>query len=143
MTAPRPRPVWCPHDTRRLAEEAARVEPKPRLREWLWAPALIAAAILSGLVTAPHAKADGQLSTREAEYTARYGPTMVCQTIAAFPSVDGVLGVASVIMDDGFTADSTADIINASVLVYCDQYFPLLQAIGSKARAGDSKGMAV
>ena len=142
MTAPRLRPVWCPHDTRKLAEEAARVEPKPKLREWVWAPLLVAAAILSGLITAPDAKADGQLSAREAEYTARYGPTMVCQTIAAFPTTDGILGVAAVIMDDGFTADSTADIINASVLVYCDRYFPLLQAIGSRARAqGD--GMAV
>ncbi|WAY18433.1 hypothetical protein OF855_24665 [Mycolicibacterium fortuitum] len=129
------RPVWCPHDTRR--------QPKPKLREWLWCPLLIGAAILSGLYTAPHARADGYLTPGEAQYTARYGPTMVCQTIAAFPSSDGVMGVAAVIMDDGFTADSTADIINASVLVYCDQYFPLLQAIGSKARAGDSKGMAV
>ncbi|WP_165608659.1 hypothetical protein [Mycolicibacterium conceptionense] len=42
MTAPRPRPVWCPHDTRR--------QPKPKLREWLWVPALVFLAIaLPGL----------------------------------------------------------------------------------------------
>lgn len=50
MNAPRPRPVWCPHDTRKLAEDAARVEPKPRLRDWLWCPVLVFLSIaLPGL----------------------------------------------------------------------------------------------
>lgn len=134
MTAPRPRPVWCPHDTRKLAEDAQRVEPKPRLREWIWAPLLVAAAILSGLITAPHAKADGYLSPGEALYVADYG-WAVCQTIADHPSTGGVLGVVKGVMTTGgFTADNAVDVVNASVQGQCPEWWPLLQRIGRQAR---------
>lgn len=134
MNAPRPRPVWCPHDTRRLVEDAARVEPKPRLREWVWAPALIFAAILSGLITAPHAKADGYLSTGEADYVNNYG-YIICDTIATRPTAAGVLGVVKGVMTTGgFTADNAVDVVNASVQGQCDEWWPLLQRIGRQAR---------
>lgn len=142
MNAPRPRPVWCPHDTRKLAEDAARVEPKPRLREWIWAPLAIAAAILSGLITAPHAKADGYLSPGEALYVADYG-SIVCQTIAKHPSTAGVYGVVQGVATTGhFALDDAVDVVNASVQSQCDQWWPLLQVAGAQARQS-SKGMAV
>lgn len=128
------RPVWCPHDTRKLAEDAQRVEPKPRLREWLWAPLLVAAAILSGLITAPHAKADGYLSTGEADYVTNYG-YIICDTIASHPTTAGVVGVLKGVMSTGgFTADNAVDVVNASVAGQCDEWFPLLQRIGRQAR---------
>ncbi|MGV0785189.1 hypothetical protein [Mycolicibacterium sp. XJ775] len=134
MTAPRPRPVWCPHDTRRLVEDAARVEPKPRLRDWLWAPLAIAAAILSGLITAPDAKADGYLSSTEAAYVSNYG-YIICDTIATRPTAAGVLGVVKGVMTTGgFTADNAVDVVNASVQGQCDEWWPLLQRIGRQAR---------
>ncbi|OBA94639.1 hypothetical protein A5668_09045 [Mycolicibacterium fortuitum] len=122
------------HDTRRLVEDAQRVEPKPRLRDWLWAPILIAAAILSGLVTAPHAKADGYLSTGEADYVNNYG-YIICDTIATRPTAAGVLGVVKGVMTTGgFTADNAVDVVNASVQGQCDEWWPLLQRIGRQAR---------
>lgn len=134
MNAPRPHPVWCPNDTRKLAEKAEQVQPKPKLREWLWAPALIFAAILSGLVTAPDAKADGQLSPTEAAYVANYSH-IVCQVIADNPSVPGVYGVVKGVMTTGgFTADNAVDVVNASVQGQCDEWWPLLQRIGRQAR---------
>lgn len=134
MTAPRPRPVWCPHDTRR--------QPKPKLREWLWCPLLIGAAILSGLITAPHAKADGYLSPGEALYVADYG-NIVCQTIAKYPTPGGVYGVVQGVANTGkFALDDAVDVVNASVLTWCDQWWQLLQVAGQQARNA-GKGMAV
>jgi hypothetical protein len=42
------------------------------------------------------------------------------------------------IVEDGYPLDSAVDIVNASVYLYCDQYMPILQAIGRAARAGGS-----
>lgn len=134
MTAPRSRPVWCPHDTRKLIEDTRRVEAKPKLREWLFAPILIAAAILSGLYTAPHARADGYLSTGEADYVNNYG-YIICDTIATRPTAAGVLGVVKGVMTTGgFTADNAVDVVNASVQGQCDEWWPLLQRISLQAR---------
>lgn len=134
--------MWCPHDTRKLAEEAAKVEPKPRLRDWLWAPALIFAAILSGLITAPHAKADGYLSPGETMYVADYAD-IVCATIAKYPTTGGVYGVVQGVANTGhFALDDAVDVVNASVASHCDQWWPLLQLAGQQARNAD-KGMAV
>ncbi|WP_019342946.1 hypothetical protein [Mycolicibacterium conceptionense] len=142
MNAPRPHPVWCPNDTRKLAEKAEQVQPKPKLREWLWAPALIFAAILSGLVTAPDAKADGQLSPTEAAYVANYSH-IVCQVIADNPSVPGVYGVVAGVADTGkFAAEDAVDVVNASVLVSCAEWWPLLEAAGAQARAAE-RGVAL
>lgn len=128
------RPVWCPHDTRKLAAKAEQVQPKPKLREWIWAPVLVFLAILSGLITAPNAKADGYLSTGEADYVTNYG-YIICDTIAAHPTATGVLGVVKGVMTTGgFTADNAVDVVNASVQSGCDEWWPLLQRIGRQAR---------
>ncbi|CQD15855.1 MULTISPECIES: hypothetical protein [Mycolicibacterium] len=110
------------------------MNPKPKLREWLWAPLLIFAAILSGLYTAPHAKADGYLSPGEADYVNNYG-YIICDTIATRPTATGVLGVVKGVMTTGgFTADNAVDVVNASVQGQCDEWWPLLQRIGRQAR---------
>ncbi len=95
----------------------------------------VAALILAApLAVASKASADGVLSDSEYAYVEAYGAGAVCPTIAAYPSTAGVMGVASAIMQDGFTADSSVDIINASVATYCPRYWPLLQSIGAEAR---------
>jgi hypothetical protein len=62
----------------------------------------------------------------------------VCKTITAYPSEAGVAGVLQGVMSDGFGPVDAANIVNASVAVYCPQWWALLQAIGDRARAQDS-----
>ncbi|MGV0805775.1 hypothetical protein [Mycolicibacterium setense] len=138
MTAPRPRPVWCPHDTRKLAEEAARVEPKPKLRDWLWAPVLVFLAILSGLITAPHAKADPV-----DDATAKYGVPVVCETLDLYPTADGVAGVVIALVEDGYTPGQSAGIIARSVIVFCPEHRPAVEAFVAKYAPQAGRGMAV
>lgn len=52
------RPIWTPADAAKVAEDAKKHKPV-RLRDWIWAPALIAVGMLApGLATAPAAHAD-------------------------------------------------------------------------------------
>ena len=95
--------------------------------------ALIAAA------TMPVARADGYLSNAEQAYVDAYGAIAICPVIARYPSEAGVMGVASAIMDEGWSADSTADIVNAAVVQHCPRFWPLLQAIGRAARANNGQ----
>lgn len=80
------------------------------------------------------ARADGMLSTDEQVYVEMYGGA-VCSTLDEYPSYGGVLGVAEAITEDGFALDDAVDIVNSSVSTYCDEHWPLLQAIGRAARA--------
>lgn len=98
---------------------------------------LLSASALLGaaLYFASPARADGYLSTDEQVYVEMHGGA-VCTTLAEYPSYGGVLGIAEAISEDGFAPDDAVDVINESVLNYCDQYWPLLQAIGKAARAG-------
>jgi hypothetical protein len=80
------------------------------------------------------ARADGYISDTECAYINTYGASAVCATISQFPTEAGVMGVAQGIIQDGFTADSAVDIVNASVSEFCPSHWPLLQAIGAKAR---------
>ena len=82
------------------------------------------------------ARADGVLDADEEAYIQLYGEGAVCTTIAEYPSPSGVLGVMQAIIEDGYAPDSAVDIVNGSVYAYCDQYWPILQAIGRAARAG-------
>ncbi|MEW2483607.1 hypothetical protein AB0876_28875 [Mycobacterium sp. NPDC049093] len=142
MTAPRPRPVWCPHDTRRLVEDAQRVEPKPRLRDWVFAPLLIASLALIPLLNPPHAKADGYLTPGETLYVNDYG-WIICDTIATYPTTGGVYGVVQGVANTGhFALDDAVDVVNATVSSQCSQWWPLLQLAGQQARNA-GKGMAV
>lgn len=82
------------------------------------------------------AKADGVLDADEEAYIQLYGEHAICATVSEFPSPSGVLGVMQAIVKDGYPLDSAVDIMNASVYLYCDQYMPILDAIGRAARAG-------
>lgn len=98
---------------------------------------LMAASALLGAATyfASPARADGTIDADEQAYVEMYGETAICPTIAEYPSVGGVMGIAEAITEDGYSPDSSVDIINASVSAYCDEYWPLLKAIGRAARA--------
>lgn len=102
---------------------------------------LLIAAGLGALLVAGTgvAKADGVLSNAEKAYVQAYH-NAICWTLDDYPSVGGVMGIASVIIDDGFSGDDAADIVNASVAGWCPRHWPLLVAIGEAARgqqAGD------
>lgn len=86
------------------------------------------------LLNMPAAHADGQLNSVEIAYVNTYGPT-ICQVLDEYPSIEGVHGIGDVIInEDGFTPDSAADIVNASVLAFCPSHWGLLVAIGTAAR---------
>lgn len=138
MTAPRPRPVWCPHDTRKLAGDAARVEPKPRLRDWLWAPLLIASLALIPLATAPHAKANP-----ETDAVVTYATT-ICQRLDNTPGADAVADMVNVFIRDGYTTGQAVNIVTKSVIAFCDNHIPDVQAfVDQYGTNTQGKGMAV
>jgi hypothetical protein len=83
------------------------------------------------------ARADGYLTDDEAVFTELYGEGAVCKTITEYRSMSGVLAVAEVIVEQGFTPDAAVDIVNASVEVYCPEHWSLLVAIGKAARAAN------
>jgi hypothetical protein len=101
---------------------------------------LMATSALLGaaMYFASPARADGVLDADEEAYIQLYGEHAICSTVSEFPSPSGVLGVMEAIVEDGYPLDSAVDIVNASVYLYCDQYMPILQAIGRAARAGGS-----
>lgn len=97
------------------------------------AAALVVAG--TGIAAATEAKADGYLSGRESAYVVNYSQ-IVCDTIANHPSLPGVVGVARGVMTTGgFTGDDAVDVVNASVLTSCDEWWPLLEAVGAQFRA--------
>lgn len=102
---------------------------------------MAAGAVLAGTGIG-YARADGVVSDAEFAYINTYGAGAVCATIDEFPTQAGVFGVGQGIIDDGFTADSAVDIINASVAAFCPQHWPLLQAIGAQARGETSRFVA-
>jgi hypothetical protein len=92
--------------------------------------------LAAAVVTMPAAKAD-PLNDTQTAYVLAYH-SAVCKTITAYPSEAGVAGVLSGVMDDGFGPVDAAEIVNASVAGWCPSWWPLLQAIGDRARAADS-----
>lgn len=93
------------------------------------------------VLCASPAKADGHLDSSEADYVLMYGEGAICPVIDQYHSPAGVTGVMRGIMKDGFTADSSVDIINAAVEEFCPRNWPLLVAIGKAAR-GETAGTA-
>lgn len=83
------------------------------------------------------ARADGTLNEDEAAYVSLYGDGAVCATLDDYSSASGVVGIVSAITEDGYTADSAVDIVNASVWAFCPRHWPLLQATGRAARAAN------
>jgi hypothetical protein len=96
----------------------------------------------AGIATIPTARADGHLSDTEKAYVLTYH-NAVCKTLTKYPSEPGVAGVLAGVMGDGFAPGDAADIVNASVAVYCPQWWPLLQAVGDAARASDDSNAYV
>lgn len=92
------------------------------LREWLWAPLLLAVAILSGLITAPTAQAD---PVRDA--VANYG-LIVCEVLDEYPTVDGVVGVLTALVEDGYAPGQAGNIVFKSVVAFCDNHLPVVKA---------------
>lgn len=97
-------------------------------------PAIVIAASPLLIIPVGIARADGVIDDTEYAYISTWGPVAICPVIDEYPSAAGVVGVMRGIMDDGMTADSAVDIINASVHQYCPRHWSLLQAIGRAAR---------
>lgn len=116
---------------------------RPRAAKRINRVLAVTAGLLLAATTTATAKADGYLSDAEAAYVHTFGASAICPTIAAYPSVPGVLGVAQAIIDDGWSPDSAADIVNAAVGQYCPRFWPLLVAIGNAARADQTAGYLV
>lgn len=91
--------------------------------------------------TIPPAHAD-TLTTAESNFVVQYGETVVCPTIAKYPSIGGVIGVVKGVMDQGFSAAEAVEITNASVATYCPEHWKLLQDTGAYFRA-QQKGQLV
>lgn len=92
----------------------------------------------AALYFASPARADGTLDAEEDAFVQLYGEGAICSTLDDYPSVGGVIGIAQAIVEKGYEPDSAVDIINASVWLYCDQYWPLLEAVGKAARASQA-----
>lgn len=94
--------------------------------------ALLAAASM------PVARADNLTNTERA-YIGMYHDA-ICLTLDSHPSYAGVMGIATVIMeDDGFSPDAAARIINTAVEGWCYRHWPMLVAIGNAARANNGQ----
>ncbi|MFV8301249.1 hypothetical protein ACNQP7_31620 [Mycolicibacterium fortuitum] len=104
-------------------------------RKILAASAAVLVVAGTGIAAATEARADGYLSGRESAYVVNYS-NIVCDTIANHPSLPGVVGVARGVMTTGgFTGDDAVDVVNASVLTSCPEWWPLLEAVGAQFRA--------
>lgn len=90
----------------------------------------------------PVARADS-LTTKELAYITQYGETVVCQSIAAHPTIPGVVGVVEGVVAQGFSAKEAVDITNASVATICPTFWPPLQRTGAAFRAADKGGQLV
>jgi len=99
---------------------------------------LMAASAMLGAATyfASPARADGTVDEDEAVFVEVYGQGAICTTLDDYPTAAGVVGISNAIVEQGYTRDSSVDILNASVMLYCDQHWPLLVAVGKAARAG-------
>jgi hypothetical protein len=99
---------------------------------------LLAAAV----ATMPAARADGVISDMEAAYIAAYHGA-VCGVLDEYPTAAGVVGIMRGIQDDGLSADSAVDVINASVDGFCSRHWPLLVRIGREARGENTISQVV
>lgn len=95
---------------------------------------------MAGLVTIPPAHAD-TLTTAESAYVQQYGAA-VCQALDKYHTISGVVGVVKGVVNSGFTAEQAVDVVNASVALYCDRNWALLQQTGTYFR-NQAKGQSV
>lgn len=98
------------------------------MRKFVITVVTVAAAIIT--VAMPTARADpNQLDPEEVSYMDQYGAE-ICGVIEMNPTPKNVIDVGVRIMGDGFDAESTVDILNYSVAIYCEQWGPLLDETG-------------
>lgn len=107
-----------------------------KTRDWIWAPAMIAAGMLTAGALAPDAKADGHLTGTELVYAATHGTTAICPVIDKYPQPDGVLGVVDGITLDNFTQDDAFDIVAAAVWRFCPDHWLLVVDAFEQSAAG-------
>ncbi|MCT7364027.1 hypothetical protein [Mycolicibacterium llatzerense] len=89
-----------------------------------------------GFFNIPAAHADS-LTAKEYSFVTEYGQSVICPTVAKYHSINGVVGVAKGVMDQGFSAAEAVEITNASVATYCPEHWKLLQDTGAYFRAQD------
>jgi len=88
----------------------------------------------------PVARAD-TLTPTESAYVQAYGGD-VCAALDKYHTISGVVSVVKGVVNSGFTAAESVDIVNASVARYCDRNWPLLQQTGAYFR-DQNKGVRV
>ena len=79
--------------------------------------------------TAP-AKAD----VSEDEASIYYGP--VCNALAAYPSVQGVIGIGLALKDGGYSGYEAGQILGLSVINQCPEFIPILRAFAAQYAPG-------
>lgn len=106
---------------------------RPRVLRTRLALMAVGAVTAGAVLGTGVARADGYITPTEARYIAVNGH-VVCDVLDDYPSEAGVTGIMQAIVSDGFSADSSADIVNASVLENCPRFWVLLVEIGNRAR---------
>lgn len=97
---------------------------------------LVGALIGGGLMWLGIARANADtLTTMEQADGDRYW-SVYCNVLDQYPSEAGAMADASSIMDDGFTPESAARVLNYTVYNYCPRHWQLLVNIGNKYRTG-------
>lgn len=78
------------------------------------------------LLATPHAKADGPPSDELLYYTATYGGA-ACQVLDEYNSVGGLIGVMQGVMEDGWTAFESGQIVGLAVYEICPRHVDLIE----------------
>jgi len=77
------------------------------------------------------AAAPAKADVSEDEAAMYYGP--VCATLADYPSsTDGVIGIGLALKDEGYSGYEAGQIVGLSVLNYCPEFIPILQAFAAQ-----------
>ena len=92
---------------------------------------MIGTGIVAGAAVA---RADGQLDPAELDYSTRWADG-ICGALDRDHTESELLNIASVIMADGYSADSAADIVNFTVGEWCPRNWPLLVNVGNAYRS--------
>lgn len=88
-----------------------------------YAAGLITGCAVIAIAAAPHA--DAQPDRVAIAYADQFGEA-VCGTLNDYPSFDGIIGIASVMMDDGLSGRQAGQAIALSVIDLCPWHLALL-----------------
>lgn len=94
----------------------------------IWRLILLAVwvAAMCAFWTAQPAKAD-----TASDYATRNAPR-ICLTLDAYPSTDGVIGIAAVMVKDGLTSREAGEALAVAVYSDCPRFVPVLEAFVAK-----------